>query len=214
MSISETRSVSSTINVSLRSSKGRFLNRSTSLQNLSLTKHAELILCIADYIPLKPFHQEKHLLKAEERQSADFNRLLKPVVEFPHPNLGSAVVRTQLQFSVHFFHAKFSFLLILTANVLMANNFLSPSLSPLNFNYRLHSKRLIFVHGWELKRWPSYTLFPHCFSDHLLCTWQMRQRGPSVFCLGSIGWGTLGHPTCLTSGIMMNCLQLQPQIVF
>lgn len=31
---------------------------------------------------------------------------------------------------------------------------------------------------------------------------------------GSIGWGILGHPTCLASRIMMNCLQLWPQIVF
>lgn len=159
MSIWETCSVTSTNNISLRSSKGQFLNSSMSLQNLSLTKHAECILCITDYIPLKPFHQEKYLLKAKNRWTADFNRLLKSAVKFSHLNLGSTVVRTQLQFSVHFLHAKFYFLLILTANVLMSNNFLSPSLSPLNFNYRLHSKRLIFVHGWELKRWPSVHFF-------------------------------------------------------
>lgn len=76
-----------------------------------------------------------------KRLAADFSMLLQ-LVTYSHLNLGSRVVRTQLDsiFST-LLPGKVLFSLILTANVFMSDNFLPPSPSPLNLNYRLHSKR-------------------------------------------------------------------------
>lgn len=153
--------MSNSNNSILRSSKRQFLNSSTSPQNLSFIKHAEFTLCVTDSIPLNPFHKE-------ERLALHWDNFWKSKRDWLLILIGYTSLETNFSYqlgfqnctnSVHVFHAKFHFLLILTANVLMSDNFLSPSLSPLNLNYRLHSKRWIFVHGSELKCWPSVDIF-------------------------------------------------------
>lgn len=79
------------------------------------------------------------------------------------------------------------------------------------FSYTFQTRNISFLRKNTLQ--PKELTFM-CFQTFSLVPDKWGTKALPYSAWGSIGWGILGHPTCLASRIMMNCLQLQPQIVF